>query len=174
VFIANLFHNTKITGTYTELTQGGETAVLFSHNGETTVEDGAGSFRAPGLTTVVGGITNGILTIPIDWDCGHDHGLDFTYRAYPLIYEGENGQTITLHADNSFAASFSGDVTIYGFYGIRLQSVTFVPGSPTFNNSGALIGTVLTAGLITEDGAQMLEIPELWVEASGGGVFILR
>jgi hypothetical protein len=132
-FIANLFHNTKITGMYAEVTDGHETAVLFTHSG----------------MTVVGGIVDDILTIPEDWDDGHGHGMDFAYRAYPLVFMGENGQKIILDADNTFEANLAGNEKIIGFYGIRAASVTFAPGSPTFDRNGVPVGTFLAAELRT-------------------------
>ena len=196
-FIANLFHNTKITGTYTEKTEGGETAVLFAYNGINAIEDGVNTFTAAGTVTAVGGILNGALTIPEDWEDGHGHGDNFIYREYPLVFAGSQGQKIILNADNTFVANFSNEVTIIGFYGIRSSSVTFVPGSPTFNGSGVLSGTVLLARLLVEDDGHddhddhvdehdehddhdgddksvVLEIPDLWVKISGGSEFVLQ
>jgi len=80
IFVANLYHNTKITGTFTEMTQGNETALLFTYHGIHKATDGVSSFNATGQTTVVGGIVNGVLTIPEDWDDGHGHGNDFVYK----------------------------------------------------------------------------------------------
>jgi hypothetical protein len=141
-FIANLFHNIKITGTYTEMTDGREIAVLFTHS----CADNA-------LVTVVGGIVNDILTIPEDWDDGHGHGMDFAYREYPLVFIGEGGQRITLNADNTFHANLADGVTIIGFYGIRAGSVTFVQGSPTFDRGGVPVGEFLLAELRTCGGS---------------------
>ena len=137
-FIANLFHNTKITGTYTEMTDRRETAVLFS---------GQDSSSEASPVTVVGGIVDGVLTIPEDWDDSHGHGMDFAYRAYPLVFIGEGGQRIILRADNSFEANFANDAVIIGFYGIRATSATFAPGSPTFDRNGTPVGTFLLAEL---------------------------
>lgn len=148
-FIANLFHNTKITGTYTEMTDGREIAVLFTYGGINNMAGGVGTFEATGSVTVVGGILDGVLTIPIDWDDGHGHGMDFAYRAYPLVFIGENNQNITLFADNTFELNLAGDVRVIGFYGIRATSVTFVPGSPTFDRNGNPVGTFLLAELRT-------------------------
>ena len=148
-FIANLWHNTKISGTYRELTQGDETAVLFTHNGKTHLAGGVSTFENTGTVTVVGGIVDGILTMPIDWDDGHGHGMEFNFIAYPLVFLGENGQRITLYADNTFVASFAGDVTIIGFYGMRAASVSFVPGSPTFSSGGLPVGSFLLARLVS-------------------------
>ena len=146
-FIANLFHNTKVTGTYSEVTQGNETAVLFSYGGISYLSDGVSSFEATGATTVVGGLVDNVLTIPEDWDDGHGHGMDFPFRAYPIVFVGENNQNILLHADNTFVANFDGAASITGFYGLRANSITFVPGSPTFNSSGVPVGSFLFARL---------------------------
>jgi len=148
-FIANLFHNTKITGTYTEMTAGYETAVLFTYSGINNISGGISSFESTGLVTVVGGIVEDVLTIPIDWDDGHGHGMDFAFRAYPLVFIGDNDQRITLHADNTFEANLANDIRIIGFYGMRATSVTFVPGSPTFDRNGIPVGTFLLAELRT-------------------------
>ena len=148
-FIANLWHNTKVTGTYRELTHGNETAVMFTHSGITTATGGVSSFEETGLVTVVGGIVDGILTMPEDWDDGHGHGMEFTFTPYPIVFVCENDQRITLYADNSFVANFANDVTIFGFYGIRTNSVTFVTGSPTFNGTGVPIGSFLFASLVS-------------------------
>jgi len=105
IFVATLYHNTKITGTFSEMTQGGETAVLFTYRGIHTVEDGVSCFNATGLTTVVGGIVDGVLTIPEDWDDGHGHGNDFVYKAAPFYdndddcgeNHGHDGHTCSGH-----------------------------------------------------------------------------
>jgi len=148
-FMANLFHNTTITGTYTEMTDGRETAVLFTYSGINNHSRGVSSFEQTNPVTVVGGIANGILTIPEDWDDGHNHGMDFTFTAYPMVFIGENDQRITLHADNTFEAILANDVMIIGFFGMRAASITFVPGSPTFDRNGVPIGTFLSAELRT-------------------------
>jgi len=146
-FIANLFHNTKITGAYTEMSDGQEIAVLFTYSGINNLSHGVSAFEATGLVTVVGGIVDDILTIPEDWDDGHGHGIDFVFRPYPLVFMGENGQRIILHGDNTFEANFANDVRVLGFYGIRATSITFVPGSPTFDGHGMPVGTFLLGGL---------------------------
>jgi len=146
-FIANLFHNTKITGAYSEMTQGHETAVLFTYGGITNLSGGVSTFDVTGPVTAVGGIVNDVLTIPEDWDDGHGHGMDFSYREYPLVFVGENDQRIILNADNTFVADLSSDVTIIGFFGVRATSITFVPGSPTFTGDGVPVGTFLFAEL---------------------------
>jgi len=146
-FIANLFHNTKITGTYTEMTDGREVAVLFTYSGINNISGGVSSFESTGLTTVVGGIVDNVLTIPEDWDDGHGHGMAFTFRAYPLVFIGDDGQRIILHADSTFEASLANNVRIIGFYGIRATSITFVPGSPTFDRNGNPVGIFLFAEL---------------------------
>jgi len=201
-FIANLFHNTKITGTYTEMTQNDETAVLFNYNGITTLEGEISAFEASGSVTAVGGIVNNILTIPEDWDDGHNHGMNFAYRTYPLVFAaGDNDQKITLYADNTFVANFADGVIIIGYYVMRATSVTFVPGSSSSNRDGDIVGTFLLAQLTTvggdghhqedeyeqdddcdeenyehdqEEKILILEIPELWAEVSGGSTFILQ
>jgi len=191
-FIANLFHNSRITGTYTEMTQGDETAVLFTHNGITTAESGAVSFETPGRVTVVGGIAGGVLTMPEDWDDGHGHSRDFMYQAYPMVFAGSDNQEIILYADNTFAANFAGDIKILGFYAIRRTNITFALGSPGFSNSGVPTGIFLLAELITggdggreydeddyehghdEESALILELPGIWAEAAGESTFTLQ
>ena len=148
-FIANLWHNTKISGTYRELVQGSETAVLFTHSGITNLSGGASSFEETGLVTVVGGITDDIMTMPEDWDDGHGHGMEFAFITHPLVFVCENNQRVTLNADNTFVANFDGDVTIIGFYGKRSTSITFVPGSPAFTLAGLPIGSFLPAQLVS-------------------------
>ena len=146
-FVANLFHNSKKTGIYSELTQNNETAVLFTYGGTLSLEGVVSSFDSAGLLTVVGGIVEDVLTLPEDWDDGHGHGLDFAFRAYPLVFIGENDQRITLFADNTFSASFDSGVTVIGYYGMRATSITFVPGSPTFSSDGTPVGSFLYAQL---------------------------
>lgn len=148
-FIANLWHNTKISGTYTEMTLGNETAVLFTHNGKTLSGGGVNTFVPTGFVTVVGGIVDGILTMPEDWDDGHNHGMEFAFIQYPLVFVGENNQRITMFADKTFTAEFSDGIKIIGYYGIRATSVTFVPGSPSFSGNGVPVGSFLLAGFVS-------------------------
>ena len=56
-FTARLAHET-ITGTYTENTEGGNTIISFTSDGE----------------TANGGIANNMLTFPDEWDDDHGHG----------------------------------------------------------------------------------------------------
>ena len=148
-FVANLWHNTKVTGTYRELTQGHETAVLFTHSGKTLLSGGESTFYETGTVTVVGGIVDDILTMPEDWDDGHGHGMEFDFIAYPLVFVGDYDQSIVLNADNTFVANFVGDITVIGFYGMRAASVTFSPGSPTFSSGGLPVGSFLHARFLT-------------------------
>jgi hypothetical protein len=144
-FIANLFHNSKITGTYSEITDGVEIAIFFDYNGFLTNEDEINTFELTGHMSVVGGILDNVLKIPVDWDDGHGHGLDFDYKEYPVVFADPNGQQIVLNADNTFTAKFKNDVTVLGYYTPRKSIITFVPGSPVSNRDGDIVGSFLVA-----------------------------
>ena len=152
-FIANLFHNSKITGTYVELVDdaSGDIAVKFSYNGMSVPSDGGITFGVTGFTTVVGSIVDNVLTLPEDWDDGHGHGMEFSYRAYPVVFASEDGQTITLNADNTFVASFNNDVKIIGYYSMRATTITFLQGSPSSDSDGNIVGMSLVGKLVTGD-----------------------
>ena len=63
-FVANLPHNIRLTGTYTESTEGGVSTVVFSYRG----------------TTAIGIIEDNVLVIPTEWDDGHGHATRYTLR----------------------------------------------------------------------------------------------
>lgn len=186
-FIMNYFHNTKITGTYSEIPDprgGDESALMFTHNGKSHFnnEDGA-SFEWSGEipVTVVGGIANGILTIPEDWEDDHGHGNKYKLRE-KLVFAAENGNKITLNVDRSFTAEFSYGIKIMGYYAARAyavenetpyvyNNVIFIPGAPGFSSSGELLGAVFVAPVT--DGTSLL-LPEEWAAVAGEWIFELQ
>jgi len=188
-FILNYFHNTKYSGTYEEKTEGNETAVLFTYNGAALIASGESSYEPSGNSpvTVVGGIVDNILTIPEDFEDDHGHGNKYKQRE-TLVFEGGNGNKITLNTDRSFIAEFNNGIKIMGYYAIRafaqdhnpaegtpmpygFNSVTFIPGMPTFNASGELGGAVFAVPIVN---GTTLTIPEVWVGIAGAETFILQ
>jgi len=154
-FIANLFDFMKITGTYTELTddESGDSAIMFSYNGRTirTARQNQ-SFEVTGIKSDEGVIRDNVLTVPEEWAGGEvdSNGLprvNFTYRAYPIVFSNDIGQTITLNADDSFVADFSDDILILGFYTLRSDWIVFVPGNPSTNSSGEVARYTLISPL---------------------------
>ena len=190
-FIANMFNFKRVTGTYTELGEEDESVILFSYNGVTLREGSSVSFFEPtGLMQLFGEINGEILTIPEEWDPEEDiPRVEFEYRAYPLIFANETGQSVSLNADSSFTANLIDDIVLIGYHAMRSNMVVLVPGSPSANSNGVIAGTFLDVRLRTrvEEIAPEVEgeapvtvefttmdIPELWAEISGGGVFRLQ
>ena len=64
IFTAQMPHNVRKSGTFTEHTEGNITTVTFAFDGR--IEDGR--------------IEGNILTIPQEWDDGCGHGIRFTLR----------------------------------------------------------------------------------------------
>ena len=63
-FTARLPHNVRKSGTYTERTENNVTTVSFRHGGR----------------TVMGIITNDILSIPHEWRDNHGHATEYVLR----------------------------------------------------------------------------------------------
>jgi hypothetical protein len=169
-FTATLYHNLRITGTYTEMVHDDESAILFTHNGRFTVSGGVPELEIDDeAVTVVGGIKDNIFTMPEEWDC-HNHGRELEYRAYPLEFiNSDDNKCIILYADNTFHADFGDGIVIVGYYAVRSSSVAFAIGSPSFSSDGEPTGIFLLSTLDEdEDGNTTLEIPELWLEATKG------
>ena len=114
LFFAKLSHGTVIYGYFYELTEGDEAAVVFRYNDDSEME--------------IGGILGDVLTIPAAWDDGHGHDLDYTLSDQTLVFLGEDDQSVTLNADNTYIVDFGSDVVSTGTYSFIGQRVIFAVG----------------------------------------------
>ncbi|MCL2456083.1 MAG: hypothetical protein FWD19_00870 [Defluviitaleaceae bacterium] len=188
-FIFNYFHNIKKSGTYTEIFEEEKTIVHFTHNGALHIGSRAPFFEPSGFlpVTVTGVIEENFLTIPEEWDDDCEHGVEFRLRQ-PLVFIAEdNDNKITLNVDRTFIAEFYDEILVLGYFAARSRaldhdptdgdpmpymynSVTFIPGMPTFNTSGVLQGAIFAVPI--REG-KILTIPDPWISIAGAETFIL-